>query len=111
METMGERLRKIRLSCGLSQEKVAKLIGVSRPAYVNYESDRSRPVRKLNELANAFGVTTDYILGNVQPPEPIKHDVITNEEKRFLEKYRVLDKDSKSLVNHVLDYAIRLNVK
>jgi transcriptional regulator with XRE-family HTH domain len=48
---------------GLSQEEIAKKIGVSRPAYVNYEQGKSRPTRKLKELATLFNVTSDYIMG------------------------------------------------
>ena len=64
----GDRLRALRQDLGLSQEEVAKKIGISRPAYVNYENGKSRPVRKLQELASLFGVTTDYILGEDATP-------------------------------------------
>lgn len=63
MSVTGDRLRALRQDLGMSQEEVAKKIGVSRPAYVNYEQGKSRPVRKLQELAALFNVTTDYILG------------------------------------------------
>lgn len=63
MTVTGDRLRALRQDLGMSQEEVAKKIGVSRPAYVNYEQGKSRPVRKLKELAALFDVTTDYILG------------------------------------------------
>jgi transcriptional regulator with XRE-family HTH domain len=59
----GDRLRALRLEHELSQEEVAKKIGISRPAYVNYENGKSRPVRKLKELSDLFNVTTDYIMG------------------------------------------------
>ncbi len=59
----GDRLRALRLEHDLSQEEVAKKIGISRPAYVNYENGKSRPVRKLKELSDLFNVTTDYIMG------------------------------------------------
>lgn len=63
MTVTGDRLRALRQDLGMSQEEVAKKIGISRPAYVNYEQGKSRPVRKLKELAALFDVTTDYILG------------------------------------------------
>jgi transcriptional regulator with XRE-family HTH domain len=37
----GDRLRALRLEHELSQEEVAKKIGISRPAYVNYENSKS----------------------------------------------------------------------
>lgn len=63
MSITGDRLRALRQDMGLSQEEIAKKIGVSRPAYVNYEQGKSRPTRKLRELATLFGVTSDYIMG------------------------------------------------
>lgn len=48
----------------MSQNDVAKILGISRTAYVKYETGESRPVRKLNELSTLFNVSTDYILGN-----------------------------------------------
>lgn len=63
MSITGDRLRALRQDMGLSQEEIAKKIGVSRPAYVNYEQGKSRPTRKLKELATLFNVTSDYIMG------------------------------------------------
>lgn len=63
MSITGDRLRALRQDIGLSQEDIAKKIGVSRPAYVNYEQGKSRPTRKLKELSTLFNVTTDYIMG------------------------------------------------
>ncbi|MGP1365924.1 MAG: helix-turn-helix domain-containing protein [Schwartzia sp. (in: firmicutes)] len=60
----GKRLRTLREERGLSQEEVANAIGVSRVAYLKYESGENRPVRKLKELSRFFNVTTDYLLGN-----------------------------------------------
>ena len=63
MSITGDRLRALRQDTGLSQEEIAKKIGVSRPAYVNYEQGKSRPTRKLKELSALFNVTSDYIMG------------------------------------------------
>lgn len=63
MSITSERLKQLRKQKDMSQEEVAKNIGISRTAYVNYEAGRSRPVRKLKELADLFNVSTDYLLG------------------------------------------------
>lgn len=64
MSITGMRLKNLRNSKNASQSDVATAIGISRTAYVKYETGASRPVRKLNELAKYFNVTTDYLLGN-----------------------------------------------
>lgn len=60
----GKRLKTLRLDKEMSQEDVAKIIGISRPAYNKYESGAIKPVRKIKELCDLFGVSADYILGN-----------------------------------------------
>jgi transcriptional regulator with XRE-family HTH domain len=77
MSITGDRLRALRQELGLSQEEIAKKIGVSRPAYVNYEQGKSRPVRKLEQLATLFNVSSDYIMGisdtpNALPPPKVQ---------------------------------------
>ena len=47
----GRILRTLREERGLSQEEVAKAIGIGRVAYLKYESGENRPVRKLTELS------------------------------------------------------------
>jgi transcriptional regulator with XRE-family HTH domain len=63
MSITGQRLRELREETGKSQGDVAKLIGISRPAYVSYETGRNSPSRKIKELSNLFNVSADYILG------------------------------------------------
>lgn len=68
MNITGKRLRKLRELKGLSQNDLSKILGISRTAYVKYETGESRPVRKINELSKFFNVSTDYILGNSDYP-------------------------------------------
>ena len=65
----GKRLRTLRLDKGLSQDEVAKIIGVGRTTYSKYESGDNKPVRKLKELSELFNVSTDYLLGNEKEPD------------------------------------------
>ena len=68
MSVTGERLRRLREKSGKSQREVAKLLGISRPAYVSYETGRTTPSRKIKELSNLFNVPADYILGTSDSP-------------------------------------------
>ena len=77
----GDRLRALRQELRLSQEEVAKKIGISRPAYVNYEQGKSRPVRKLKELAALFDVSIDYLLGQSAYRKSFTHGLLGKSEK------------------------------
>ena len=63
--TTGEKIRACRQNAGLSQEKVAELVGVSRQAVTKWEADQSAPnTENLFRLAEIFGVTIDTLLGS-----------------------------------------------
>ena len=83
----GERLRELREAKGLSQEEVAKAIGVGRVTYLKYENGENRPVRKLKELSSFFNVSIDYLLGN-ESPKVSKRDM--NDLAKFLNKTEVM---------------------
>lgn len=66
-----KKLTKLRKEKGLSQEEVAKLIGVGRTTYLKYENGENRPVRKLKELSRLFGVSYDFLLNNDLPQSEV----------------------------------------
>ncbi|WP_338134409.1 helix-turn-helix transcriptional regulator [Cohnella candidum] len=61
---MGERLRELRLRRNISQEEVARHIGITRSAYSHYEINNRQPVYEtLIKLAAFFDVSLDYMIG------------------------------------------------
>ena len=67
--TVGERIKTCRQNTGMSQEKVADLIGVSRQAVTKWEADQSAPnTENLFKLAELFGTTVDMLLDTEMLP-------------------------------------------
>lgn len=68
---MKTRLKELRLSKGLKQEDIARMLGIGRTAYGAYEiEDNIPPLNKLMQLAKFYNVSMDYILYNeTTPPE------------------------------------------
>ena len=63
--TLGSKIQKLRKEKGLSQEKLATEIGVSRQAVSKWELDESSPdTAKIVAISQLFNVSTDYLLGN-----------------------------------------------
>ncbi len=63
--SLGERIKEQRKSCGMSQEKVAELVGVSRQAVTKWETDQSAPsTENLFKLAEIFGTSVDLLLNS-----------------------------------------------
>lgn len=52
-----ERARK-----GMSQEELAQHLNVTRKTLYNWETKGKIPMSALEEMANLFGVSTDYLL-------------------------------------------------
>ena len=61
---MNERLKQLRLEKGVKQEEVARIIGITKSAYSNYEQGIREPSFEiLIKLCKYFDVTADYLLG------------------------------------------------
>src|SRR5919197_1149611 len=59
------RIRSARLSVAqISQEEAARRLGISLKAYRAYEVFREPSVRRLREIARAFGVDEEYFLAS-----------------------------------------------
>ena len=56
-EIIGANLKALRSATGYTMEQVARIIGIERSAYANYESSmREMPLRLLEKAADLFGV-------------------------------------------------------
>lgn len=63
MSTLGTRIKVMRLSRGLNQIDLAKLVGVSRSTVTMWETDQRRPgIEMLDALADVFNVPLSAIL-------------------------------------------------
>ncbi len=58
------RLKELRIEKSISQNELAKLIGLARQTYNHYEvQENIIPLKHLNTLSNYYNVSCDYILG------------------------------------------------
>ncbi len=75
-ETLGRRIARLRLECGMTQERLAMKMGVTAQAVSKWENDLSAPdIMLLPELARTLGVTVDELLEGrksqeITPVEP-----------------------------------------
>lgn len=64
-EDVGQRLRLRRVETGMSQETLAKRVGVSFQQVQKYEKGTNRiPTSRLMGMAAALGVSIDFFFGN-----------------------------------------------
>lgn len=63
----GKRLQALRESARLTQKVLAQKVNLSQQTIDHYEKGRSNPsIETINQLANIFGVSTDYLLGRTE---------------------------------------------
>lgn len=63
--TFAQRLRELRNRTGMSQEKLAERLGVSRQAITKWETDAGMPeVENLLAISTLFDISVDELLGN-----------------------------------------------
>lgn len=60
---LGDRLKRARLDCGLTQQQVADLLGIDRSSYTYYETGKCNvSTQTLRILAVIFGIEFEWLL-------------------------------------------------
>ena len=71
MKTINEKIKELRLRLHLSQEYVAKYLGVSRSTFTQMENgNRKILADDVSKLCVLFGVSADMLLGNTEMSQP-----------------------------------------
>ncbi len=67
---LAERLKELRLEQKWKQEEAADQLGLSMSAYCRYELGKREPTASvLERIADAYGVSTDFLLGRTDRRE------------------------------------------
>ena len=103
METTASRLRRLRDWKAMSQEDVARALGITRTAYVKYETGMTTPSRKLKELSHLFDVSVDYILCTEKDEQDISLKNLSPALRAQVKKYLYLSQKSRGVVDIILD--------
>ena len=68
-----QRLRDLREDFDLTQEKAAKILGITTQQYQLYESGkREMPMHHFITLAKFYNVSLDYLAGILSEPRKLK---------------------------------------
>mgnify|MGYP002559414740 CR=1 FL=1 len=92
MQEVAQRLKSLRESVGVSQAKLAALMGATQASVNRYENGQSSPPLKiLRWYADFFDVSLDYIFARTEQPEgklyehkPKVVEAITQDNKELL---------------------------
>lgn len=102
MLNIGERITQLRKQQNLSQDELAKKVGVSRTIIGNYERNANTPsIEVLLKLAKVFNVSVDFLIGE---GELSSYD---KEVLKRIEDIERLDPDTKKHLFFLIDNVIQ----
>ena len=90
--TFAQKLKEMRTRAGMSQEKLAERVGVSRQAITKWETDKGAPdMDNLMALSDLFGVSVDELLGRAarRPAEGFLYESVTEYDVADPKRYDV----------------------
>lgn len=97
MSRFPERLKELRKSRNISQQKLGAYLNYGYTAIANYESGRNEPsFDTLMKIAVFFDVTVDYLIG--LSDEPMIMNSLSISEVQLLEIYRNLNDENKEVI-------------
>lgn len=105
MTIIRNRIRELRRSSGISQEKLAEEMNVTQASISLYETGGNMPIDMLISISGYFGVSTDYLLGI---SDKVNFSDSTAEH-RLIMAYRELPLKYKEAVNIAIDVICRSN--
>lgn len=109
------RIKKERLLREKTQDDMAQLLQINRATYGFYENGKVLPpIDKILILANYFGVTIDYLVGNeektdVDIVETIRHllALLKNYPEYINADGQIVDKKLNKIIAASLEYTIK----
>jgi len=105
MESLGERITRLRKKSNLSQRELADKTNLTEATLSRYENDLREPKGEvIVKIANALDVTTDYLLGRTDEINEKKENKNTSDEKE-IEKIidELLQQDDLMLCGQIAD--------
>ena len=97
-----DRLKEARLSRGLTQEQVAKQIGVAKSTFTGYEKGNSEPnMITISKIMNVLKVDANFLWQD--ETNYLTELVVSLDEKSLLKKYRDLDDHGREIVDFILN--------
>ena len=103
---IGKRIKEARNALNMTQEELAKKLGVTKGAIANYENETSHPKEPIMyKLFEALNVDANYLFQDVVNI-PQRNNNVTISEYAFIEKYRSLDPAGQKHVDTVLQWEV-----
>ena len=102
MKVFGDRLKEARLSCGFTQDELAKRTGTVKATISSYELGKTEPdMYRISQFISVLGVDANFLFRDEMAA--VSQIPVTSDEQELLEKYRTLDDHGKRVVDFLLN--------
>lgn len=102
--SIGSRIKELRIKHNITQEELAKMIGVTKGAIANYENEVSSPkIDLMYKLFDALDCDANYLHQDDMKALTYKNKATPEEFENIIKKYRSLDPYGQETVNIVLE--------
>lgn len=103
-------IREAREKAGLTQKELAAIVGVHPSTFNGYEKGNHDPKSDLlAKIADACGVTVDYLLGKSERPTPVpENEPISSNRQALLDAIKSMDEETANAVLDIIRSVKRL---
>lgn len=103
---VGEYIKELRSSRGLTQEELGKIVGVQRAAVQKWESGMTQNLKRvtIQILADYFSVSPATFFSSKNDGNSL--NVIDKHEKSLITNYRTLSDQGKEYILQTMDMAV-----
>lgn len=104
---MESRLEELRRSRKMTQQELARLLGLTQQSIHQYEKMTVQPdLGIIKKMADIFHVPVDYLICHDCPDEKV-HVHLSRDELLFIESIRLLSRRERAFLNRVIKLIVR----
>lgn len=114
MNSIGNNIRNLRVSAGMSQGQLAQRLGKTRAAVSKYESGKIIPrMGVVESLSSIFHVPKSEIIGDTAQAAsyPPDESSLTPDERWIVAQYRSLNPDGKDRLREQVEFLLERHGK
>lgn len=97
---IGKKIKELREIKQITQEELAKYLGVAPQTVYKYEKEINEPdLKTTSKIAEYFNVTTDYLLGRTDIPDMLNEPIQIAASMKDGLDISDMDEDEKKFIN------------
>ena len=107
---LANRLKEAREAVGITMAEAARRLNLSKIGYCRYEyGDRTPSAQTIEVIAQCFGTSVDYLLGNTDDMSPDCIVIRKDDDPELYDLYRVLSNHDSPARKRIIAYYEKMN--